>query len=167
MRKKHKPKKPIPETKIYARPEGKHYHLKQGCPLLQEGDFKRLGYKEIGMEEVSEQGLRPCVCAYEDKELTETLSSGNIRLTEKGRVKAKALKKKKYPHRKKFGIWYRIFRFFCPKDFKGEVKRGMKIGKGSKIAEKLGGGLYDLGKAIRRKVDPEHKMKIGKERRRK
>ena len=60
----------------------------------------------------------------------------------------------------------KLFRFFFPKDFAGEFKRGMEISKASGLGKKLGGGLYDLGKATRKKVDPKHKMKIGKQRRR-
>lgn len=64
-------------------------------------------------------------------------------------------------------FWTKIFRFFFPKDFKGEFKRGMEMGKGSSISKKLGTGLYSLGKAARREVDPEHKMKIGRQGKRK
>jgi hypothetical protein len=61
----------------------------------------------------------------------------------------------------------KLFRFFFPKDFAGEFKRGMEMGKASSLSKKLGGGLYDLGKAARKRIDPGHKMKIGKQRRKK
>jgi len=63
----------------------------------------------------------------------------------------------------KYRIWTRIFRFFFPKDFKKEIKKGMEAGKASNISKKLGEGIYGLGKFTRGKVDPEHKMKIGKQ----
>ena len=68
---------------------------------------------------------------------------------------------------RKPSIWVKIFRFFFPKDFWGELKRGMQMGKASKAAEKLGGGLYGLGRFARRKVDPEHKIRTGERRRKK
>ena len=54
----------------------------------------------------------------------------------------------------------KIFRFFFPKDWKGELRKGIKIGKQS--GQSLGGVMFDLGKKARKVVDPEHKMKLGK-----
>ena len=83
----------------------------------------------------------------------------------KGKHRATLAQKKALA--RKPSIWARIFRFFFPKDFWGELKRGMQMGKASKVAEKLGGGLYGLGRFARKKVDPEHKMKIGKQKEKK
>ncbi len=55
----------------------------------------------------------------------------------------------------------KIFRFFFPKNFMQEIKRGIETGK-NKPAEYAGGKLYDLGKKARKTIDPKHKMKIGK-----
>jgi hypothetical protein len=52
--------------KIYARPGGRHYHLNRECPMLQGGDFERLGYIRITMAEVKKRKLNPCMCAYQD-----------------------------------------------------------------------------------------------------
>ena len=71
------------------------------------------------------------------------------------------------PRPKKYGFWMRIVRFFFPPNFRGELRRGIGMGKASGVARKLGGGLYEVGRFARRKVDPEHKMKIGEQRRRK
>lgn len=59
------------------------------------------------------------------------------------------------------GLLSRIFRFFFPKDFMGELKKGIKIGQ-EMPAKKAHDSLYDAGKKLRKKVDPEHKMKVGK-----
>jgi hypothetical protein len=55
---------------------------------------------------------------------------------------------------KKTSFWTKIKQFFFPKDFKGEMKRGMDSGK--IIRDKVGGAAWDTGKALRKKVDPEH-----------
>lgn len=59
----------IDTTVIYARPEGTHYHLDLSCPMLINGDFEKLGYKQISKVEVKERNLKPCVCAFEDYEV--------------------------------------------------------------------------------------------------
>lgn len=64
-------------------------------------------------------------------------------------------------------IWIKIFRFFFPKDWKAELRRGKEIGSSSGVAKKIGGGMFDLGKTVRKKIDSEHKMKIGKQRNKK
>lgn len=64
---------------------------------------------------------------------------------------------------KKPSFWNRLFRFFFPKDWKAEFQKGKEIGAASRVARKIGGGMYDLGKATRKTVDPKHKMKIGKQ----
>ncbi len=57
--------KPISNnTTIYARPNGIHYHLDRNCPILQSGDFERMGYIEIKQSEIKRRKLNPCVCAY-------------------------------------------------------------------------------------------------------
>jgi len=53
-------------TKIYARPDGWHYHLDKGCPMLQGGDFDKLGYKEIKVSDITKRHLNPCPCCYQD-----------------------------------------------------------------------------------------------------
>jgi len=63
--------------------------------------------------------------------------------------------------------WARIFRFLFPKNFVGEIGRGMGIGKAGHVSEILGKKLYEAGKTARRKADPEHKMKIGSQKRKK
>ena len=52
------------ETKIYARPDGWHYHLDKECPMLSGGDFVRLGYEEISETDIATRKLNPCSCAY-------------------------------------------------------------------------------------------------------
>lgn len=84
----------------------------------------------------------------------------------KKRSPVKVIERSK-PRPKKYGFWMRIFRFFFPPDFKGELRKGLEVGKASGVARKIGGGLYEVGRFARRKVDPEHKMKIGEQRRKK
>ena len=62
----------------------------------------------------------------------------------------------------KTSLAVKIFRFFFPKDFAGELRKGIEMGKMSNVSRELGGKIYDLGKWTRGKVDPEHKMKMGK-----
>ncbi len=68
---------------------------------------------------------------------------------------------KKKKQAKKLSFWHKLFRFFFPKNWKAEFQRGKEMGSGSAIAKKIGGGMFEAGKAARKKVDPEHKMKIG------
>ena len=68
---------------------------------------------------------------------------------------------------KQVSVLHRIFRFFFPKNFLGEVKKGIEMGKVSEASKRLHGGMYEAGKALRRKVDPEHEMKIGSQRKKK
>lgn len=51
-------------TKIYARPDGWHYHLDRECSMLQGSDFEKLGYKEISIGDIVKRRLNPCGCAY-------------------------------------------------------------------------------------------------------
>ena len=50
------------EGKYYARPNGKHYHADLKCPMLNDGQFKDYGYKEVTKEEVNKRNLFPCSC---------------------------------------------------------------------------------------------------------
>ncbi len=54
----------------------------------------------------------------------------------------------------------KVYRFFIPKDFKAELRKGMQIGQ--QPGQSVGNALFQLGKGARKKVDPEHKMKFGK-----
>ena len=74
---------------------------------------------------------------------------------------------KKQKEKKSQNPWVKLFRFFFPKDFKKEMARGMEMGKGSNVTKKLGEGLYGLGKATRKVVDPKHTMKIGDQKKKK
>lgn len=57
---------PIEEAEhIYARLDGRHYHLSRECMMLS-GDFERLGYEEIKVGDVKRRQLRPCICSYKD-----------------------------------------------------------------------------------------------------
>lgn len=47
--------------KFYARPGGWHYHLKP-CLMLAGGDFKKLHYKVVTVEECRKRRLEPCGC---------------------------------------------------------------------------------------------------------
>lgn len=71
--------------------------------------------------------------------------------------------RKQKSRERKPNFWSKLFRFFFPENFKGELKKGMEVGKGSHVTQELGRRLYGLGKVTRKKVDPEHKMKIGKQ----
>lgn len=51
-------------TKIYARPDGSHFHTKRDCQMLQGRQFKEMGYVEITPEQARKRKLRPCACAY-------------------------------------------------------------------------------------------------------
>jgi len=55
----------------------------------------------------------------------------------------------------------KIFRFFFPKNFNEELRKGMQIGSESKAREVIGTGLFNGGKKLRQKIDPKHKLKIG------
>jgi hypothetical protein len=58
--------KPIDDTTvIYARPWGRHYHIDKDCPMLQGGDFERLGYTIIKKADIKKRRLNPDLCAYE------------------------------------------------------------------------------------------------------
>lgn len=70
-------------------------------------------------------------------------------------------KQKKCKKEKKSNWLVKIYRFFVPKDFKTEFQKGKEMGS-TGLAKGLGGAMFDFGKAARKKVDPEHKMKIGK-----
>ena len=49
-------------TIYYARPDGGHFHSSKRCPLLDGGDFERLGYVEISAGEKKSRKLRECSC---------------------------------------------------------------------------------------------------------
>jgi hypothetical protein len=53
------------ETKIYARPDGTHYHLSRDCHLLRGREFDRFAYVVIDIRELRKRKLEPCVCAYD------------------------------------------------------------------------------------------------------
>ncbi len=53
-------------TVIYARPLGWHYHLSRDCPMLDNGDFTKLGYVQVTKNTVERRHLYPCICCYED-----------------------------------------------------------------------------------------------------
>jgi len=61
----------------------------------------------------------------------------------------------------------KIFRFFFPKNFNEELRRGMQIGSESKAREIIGTGLFNGGKQLRKIVDPQHKLKIGSQKEKK
>jgi len=67
----------------------------------------------------------------------------------------------------KFSFLVKVFRFFFPKDWKASFQKGKEIGSASGIAKKVGGKVFDAGKTARKRVDPEHKMKIGNQRKKK
>lgn len=50
------------EPKLYARPDGWHYHTDRNCPMLAGGEFERLGYKEITLKQAKKRRLNPCAC---------------------------------------------------------------------------------------------------------
>lgn len=123
------------KSKVYARPDGWHYHLRKDCPMLQGGDFMRLKYADIRTEGLFKRRLTPCACCYDDFK-PRKLKQGNILVG--------------------------IYKFFIPKDFKGEVRKGMAIGKG--YDQSLGGNplvpvfnvlfklAYGAGKLLRKIV---------------
>ncbi len=51
------------KTTIWARPGSRHYHSDEHCPMLQGGDFKRLGYTEVSTRDIARRKLIPCFCA--------------------------------------------------------------------------------------------------------
>jgi len=69
---------------------------------------------------------------------------------------------KKNKQAKKTSIPEKILCFFFPKNFKGELARGMEIGAGSGIAKGLWHLSFGFGKLLRKIVDPQHKMKFEK-----
>ena len=61
-------------------------------------------------------------------------------------------------------FWNKLFRFFFPKDWKGELMKGRMAGeqlRQGKISPKVVPSFW-LGKGIRKLVDPKHELKIGK-----
>ena len=73
------------------------------------------------------------------------------------RKKQKQLKQSSNPW---IRFWVRIFRFFVPKDWHEELAKGMMMGekmRRGEISPKIF-PTYHLGKALRRIVDPKHKM---------
>lgn len=49
---------------IFARPDGRHYHTNRNCTMLGGGDFEKMGYVKIDLEEVGTRELYPCHCVY-------------------------------------------------------------------------------------------------------
>jgi len=47
---------------LFARPDGKHYHTDRNCPVLQQGNFEKLGYREVTLAEIMRGRLRTCSC---------------------------------------------------------------------------------------------------------
>jgi hypothetical protein len=77
---------------------------------------------------------------------------------------SKKLEKQKINSLKKFVVG--IYRFFVPKNFGEELLKGRIIGeqiRQGKISPKVVPTWW-LGKAIRKLIDPKHKMKIGEKR---
>lgn len=50
------------EIKLYARPDGWHYHTDRNCLMLASEEYERLGYTEITMKEAKKRKLRPHTC---------------------------------------------------------------------------------------------------------
>ena len=59
------------EPKIYARPDGGHYHRRKDCVMLRGGQFEEIGYKEVTVEEVKKRKLRPCACVNSNRRKEE------------------------------------------------------------------------------------------------
>ena len=81
----------------------------------------------------------------------------------KQKTKAKTLRKKTRNSKKEHNIFYRIFRFFFPKDWRMQMYQGQLIGaqlRRGKITPRLL-PTYWLGKLARKIIDPRHKMKFG------
>ena len=57
-------------------------------------------------------------------------------------------------------FWYKLFRFFFPKNFRAELRKGMQIGQ--QPGQTIGNAMFQLGKGARKVIDPKHKMKVGK-----
>jgi hypothetical protein len=53
-------------TKIYAFQGGSHYHLSKDCPMLNNGQFEKYGYKVISLIEIKTRLLKPCMCVQEN-----------------------------------------------------------------------------------------------------
>ena len=79
-------------------------------------------------------------------------------------------KKPNYPDKapEQHGFWYKLFRFFVPKNFRQEIERGkyigMQIQSGNvppEVFETV--PTFWLGKLLRKIIDPKHKMKFEKE----
>lgn len=71
-------------------------------------------------------------------------------------------RKVKYPDKapEQRSFWYKLFRFFFPKNFGAELRKGMQIGQ--QPGQTLGKAMFQVGKGARKVVDPEHKLKVGK-----
>ena len=48
--------------RFYARPDGGHIHSDKECPMLKDGDFERLGYEEVSLDEARARKLMCCSC---------------------------------------------------------------------------------------------------------
>jgi hypothetical protein len=47
----------------YARPDGRHYHKSKDCPMLSNGQFEDMRYKEINYKDIRKRHLWECSCA--------------------------------------------------------------------------------------------------------
>ncbi len=73
-------------------------------------------------------------------------------------------KKQEKKQNKILSIINKVYRFFIPKNFKDELYKGQLMGEQMKrglMTPKVIPTWY-LGKALRKLIDPKHKMKIGK-----
>lgn len=67
-------------------------------------------------------------------------------------------KKNKNKKQKNLSPLNKIKNFFFPKDFGAEIARGMYISSPYGCSGIIGGGLYKLGKLMRKIIDPKHQM---------
>ena len=52
----------VKQIKVYVRPQGMHYHTNRDCPMLADGDFESMRYKEISLAEAKQQEFCSCAC---------------------------------------------------------------------------------------------------------
>ena len=50
------------EMDMYARPDGSYVHNSKDCPMLNQGQFEKLGYKKITESQMNRRRLKPCAC---------------------------------------------------------------------------------------------------------
>lgn len=46
----------------YARPNGRHYHTRIDCTMLDSGQFEKLKYTQVSMKNIKRRKLIPCAC---------------------------------------------------------------------------------------------------------